>query len=218
MRRTERSGGCSYRGGVRPRAVVAFFPEADMPNPPERFEKLYQDHREDLYAYLVRSVREEHAALDILQDVFLNFFRVYREKPLPADDVQCRMYLFRTARNLLINYTGRAYSRRVQLVAEYSGTEDSVTGSKAGSVEDSVVNRLNQEAAEQHLQELLAQLPEQERTALLLRHTLDRKLEDIAEVLGTSIATASRVVRRGEKRLRELARSLPNSDYELPRS
>lgn len=170
---------------------------------------MYNDHREDLYAYLVRSVREENTALDLLQDVYLNFFRAYREKELPPDDVQCRMYLFRTARNLMINHSGRAYSRRVQLVAGYTGEERSVTATVQANPEDEVVDRMSLEADEQRLEQLLTLLPEQERSALVLRFTLNGKLEDIAGVLGVSVATASRLVQRAQRRLADLARTHP---------
>ena len=188
-----------------------------MPNPPERFSDLYEQHRADLYTYLVRSVRDENTAMDLVQDVYLNFFRVYRDRPLPADDVQCRMYLFRTARNLVINHVGRAYNRRVQLVGEYSGTEQSVTAGVRTGLEDSVVDRLNHEAAEGRLQELLGKLPEDERSALVLRHTLGGRLEDIASVLEVSVATASRMVKRAEKRLLQLARLEGDGVAEFPK-
>ena len=187
-----------------------------MPNPPERFAALYEQHREDLFSYLVRSVRDENTALDLVQDVFLNFFKVYRDRPLPPDDIQCRMYLFRTAHNLIINHAGRAYTRRVHLMADYVGNERSVTERSQSGLEDSVVDRLNEEAAEGRLRELLEELPAAERTAILLRHTLDRKLEDIAAILEVSVATASRMVKRAEKRLLDLARRQGGGGAEFP--
>lgn len=174
-----------------------------MESPPERFEDLYRQNQKDLFSYIIRSVREENLALDLLQDVFLNFFNVYRSKPLP-DDIQCRMYLFKIARNLIINHGNKAYTRKVDLIAEYSGAETPVMGKLEENLEEQVLGRMEAIEQEKQLQGLLTRLIENERTILLLRYSMDMNLEEIAEVMDISTATASRLVRRAAQNLRDL--------------
>lgn len=174
-----------------------------MESPPERFEELYRQNQKDLFSYVIRSIREENLTLDLLQDVFLNFFNIYRNKPLP-DDIQCRMYLFKIARNLIINHGNKAYTRKVELIAEYSGAETPVMGKQEGNLEDRVLGELHEIELERQLQDLLSRLIESERTVLLLRYAMDMNLEEIAAVMDISTATASRLVRRAAQNLREL--------------
>jgi RNA polymerase sigma-70 factor, ECF subfamily len=174
----------------------------------QRFARIYEDTRKDLYSYIIRSMREEHTSQDILQDVYLNFFRIFQQKS-PPDDRQCRMYLFRIARNLMINHSRRFYIRQVDLVEGYdTGPGAAGSAEPAQGVEDAVVDRMEAEEQEKILGELLGELEEEHRTALILRFQLDMRLEDIARVLQCSVSTASRtlqkaqqaVVRAGERR------------------
>lgn len=56
----------------------------------------------------------------------------------------------------------------------------------------------------EHLAGLLAQLPEAQRTAVVLRHVVDLPLSEVAEVLGCPVGTAKSHVSRGLARLRAL--------------
>ena len=171
-------------------------------NPPERFERIYEDNARDILTYLLRSVREEATARDLLQDTFLNFFRIYKEKPLP-DDTGCRMYLFRVARNLMINHGKSGYKQRVNLVAEYT---DSTEPSSTELPDAQYFRKEEVKHAEELIQKMLDQLDERSRTAVLLRFQEDMRLEDIAEVLKTSVSTVSRTIQKAQKRLSELSK------------
>ncbi|HEY2224713.1 RNA polymerase sigma factor [Actinomycetospora sp.] len=56
----------------------------------------------------------------------------------------------------------------------------------------------------EHLADLLARLPEAQRTAVVLRHVTDLPLTEVAEVLGCPVGTAKSHVSRGLARLRAL--------------
>lgn len=147
-------------------------------------------------------MREEATARDLLQDTFLNFFRIYKEKALP-DDTGCRMYLFRVARNLMINHSKSGYRQRVNLVAEYT---DSTEPSASEQPDSEYFRKEDVKHAEDLIQQMLEQLDERSRTAVLLRFQEDMRLEDIAEVLKTSVSTVSRTIQKAQKRLAELSK------------
>lgn len=171
-------------------------------NPPERFERIYEENSRDILTYLLRSVREEATARDLLQDTFLNFFRIYKDKPLP-DDTGCRMYLFRVARNLMINDSKSRYKQRVNLVPDYG---ENAEPSHRERPETAYFHQESVEQAENLIQQMLAQLDERSRTAVLLRFQQDMRLEDIAKMLDTSVSTVSRTIQKAQKRLAELSK------------
>ena len=169
------------------------------PDKRESFQRIYDENARDLLAYLMRSLRQESVARDLLQDAFLNFIRIFREKELP-EMTACRMYLFRTARNLLINYT---QSGRVRLEVSSPDAGESVPSSPL-STEESVLHRLDAELREEVLQEVLAGLDEQDRSILLMRHAHGMKLEEIAGAMDMSISTVSRRLHRSASKLMSL--------------
>ncbi len=165
----------------------------------QQFEAIYNDNKDDLYIYLVRNIRDENLAWDLLQDAFLNFVTIFKTKPLP-EKVACRMYLFRVARNLMINNSRTAYNRRVQL-ADPSQSEQNISFSSMTGVEEGVLNSMEQEETEGKLRMLLSELSEEERTALILRHYHDMKLEEISQILEVSVPTVSRMIKKASRRL-----------------
>lgn len=169
-----------------------------------QFAQIYRDNSEDLFLFIQRLIREENVAQDLLHDTFLNFFKVYNNKNLPAP-VECRMYLFRAARNLVINYTRRAYNRKVDLIPDYDAREnprDSVNG----NVENQVLARLHDRELEALMNSLLSDLQEDIRTAVVLRYYHDMHLEEISTVLDVSVSTVYRMVQKGVRFLYDAAK------------
>ncbi len=165
----------------------------------ERFAQIYTANQRDLFVYVLRSLRDESAAQDLLQDAFLNFVRIFQTRSLP-DGEQCRMYLFRIARNMIINHSRRFYNRRIDLVEGYE-SGPAAAAAQSADVADAVVDRVQSELDEKLLYELLDALPEEQRSILILRFQLEMRLEDIASVLEVSISTASRMVQKARQNL-----------------
>jgi RNA polymerase sigma-70 factor, ECF subfamily len=59
----------------------------------------------------------------------------------------------------------------------------------------------------QHMREALSQLDEQQREVLILRYVEGLRLQDVAEVMGTSVASTKMRHLRAIRRLRELLQS-----------
>lgn len=160
------------------------------------FQSLYEAFRKPIFLFLRRSTSSEEIALDLMQDVFLNFIRIFQERKLPDED-QCRMYLFRTARNILINYYKSAYNRKVSLT-------ENVENMPVSSLEDtSFIDSDEQRQAMQTFNKLLLHLNDTERQALLLRYEHDMTIEQVAEVLELSLTTAFRVIKKAKQQLVE---------------
>lgn len=170
----------------------------------DKYESIYRENRDDLYVYIVRSVRDENTALDVLHDAFLNFFRHFNDNEL-LNRRESRMYLFRIARNLIINNSRSAYNRKVDLGEM---TLISSGSSNQSGPEASVVRDDNERRYEKILHELLDELKEHERSALILRFYHDMKLEEISDVLGISISSVSRMVKKGLEKMEKRAKKM----------
>jgi len=98
-----------------------------------------------------------------------------------------RAYLFRIATNLWIDQV-----RRRQLISSsLSGSDDSLTGERS-------IQAL--EAASV----LMSQVAPQERSAVVLKEVFDFTLEQIAEVLSTTVGAVKSALHRGRARLEEV--------------
>ena len=177
------------------------------------FEELYNTHKADIYGYVIGYLRDESGALDIVQDTFLNFFNFHKNTEILPDPLLCRKYLFRIARNLIINHGKTAYKRRVELVGDYQEREP-VSGEGEESLENRVVEGLHNQELDRRFRNLLWELKEEEATALILRYNLDMNLEDIGEVLSRSTSAISRLLSRAVSRLKELGvkRGFPGAE------
>ncbi len=168
------------------------------------FAELYRLHAADVLKFLRRNLLDDASAQDLLQDAFLNFFRHYKTKELPAP-LACRMILFRAARNLMINHANQYYRRNVTI--EPSSTMEGLARTTHGA-EDAALQKMDAIRVRETLNQAMKQLPEVERTALILRHEHSCRLEEIGDVLGLSPSGASRMIDRAEKKLGQLCKEL----------
>lgn len=152
---------------------------------PGRFADLYELHFERVYAYVVRRVRDRHAAEDVTSEVFqqalANLPRYeWRGVPFAA-------WLYRIAANAIAD-RGRRSAREV-LVADPDDRPDE-------TLPDDV---------EQHarLFRLVRALPEDQRRVLLLRFAEQKSIREIADELGRSEGAVKQLQFRGLTILRE---------------
>jgi RNA polymerase sigma-70 factor (ECF subfamily) len=118
--------------------------DGQLPGDPDAaVRQLYCHHADALYAYVDRFCTDHASADDIVQETFI---RAWRHLPkLSADDRPIRPWLFRVARNLLIDAERAARSRPV--VSQAPPDEDGQTDCAL----DQVLDRELVTAALQHL-------------------------------------------------------------------
>ncbi len=166
------------------------------------FAQLVERHKAAVYTYLVRMVGDETEAEDLAQMVFLQIFRSARRYKPTA---KFTTWLFTIARHLCLN----ELRRRKRHAADY--IED-LHGGPAREIEvqlpdprpampDSEVLK-----AEffQMLEKALSQLPENQRTAIILFSQQGLSYEEIACVLGCSVQATKSIIHRARLYLREV--------------
>jgi RNA polymerase sigma factor (sigma-70 family) len=144
------------------------------------FASLVEEHRAAVWGYLVATAGPA-AAPDLLQDTLLSALRAY---PQVRDASNLRSWLLSVAHSRLVD-GARAKARRPEVLGEVP--ERGVTHAP---VDD-------------ELWTAVAQLPEKQRHAVVLRFVGDLAYAEIASLTDTSEPAARQNVRAGLRRLRE---------------
>jgi RNA polymerase sigma factor (sigma-70 family) len=146
------------------------------------FQRLLDEHRDDVYRFLVASLGRDDAD-DCFQETFISALRAY---PRLRDASNLRSWLFTIAHRKAID-AHRARSRRavsVEAVPDRAGTGEL---------------QLN---GEPELWRAVRELPAKQRAAVLHRYVNDLAYVDIGRVMGCSEEAARRSVHEGLKKLR----------------
>lgn len=169
------------------------------------FSVLLQRYQMPIYNFIARTVHDQDAAADLLQDVFT---RVIQSSDGFKKDSKFSTWLYAIARNLCIDHMRRMKHRRhASLDAPTNGVQESGAGSAwvermAGHSPD-----LDREAAGKDLRARIAQavtgLPDEQREVFLMRQIQQLPFAEIAIVVGASENTVKSRMRYALERLQE---------------
>jgi RNA polymerase sigma-70 factor (ECF subfamily) len=168
-------------------------------------EELFAKHQNEIYAYLVRMLRDPELAADLTQDAFVKAYRAYDSLQKPEN---ARAWLYQIAHRVALdNLRRRRIVRFVPLVGETRNT--------APSAEHMAMDlRLSGE-----LQAALEKIPERQRAALLLAELHDLTGLELAAALGVSHVAARALLTRARESLRQAlaAEQLATAEAEAAR-
>lgn len=140
------------------------------------FVPMIQEHYEPLFRWLVQMTHDSHLAEDLVQETFLKAFaNLRRFKP----GTNFRAWLFRIAHNSLISQHRSMKRQREPLTADVEMEE-----------EIQPLDKLEQEEEIEQISQAIDELPEQFRSAFLLRVNEEYSFREIANILGLSEETA----------------------------
>jgi RNA polymerase sigma-70 factor, ECF subfamily len=162
---------------------------------PLNFERLYDEHAQALFAFLLNFTRHEADTRDLLQEIFV---KVAKRPDLLEGVRDERAFLLRLAHNLAIDLIRRRGTREKhteQLVAETS-------------VIFAPTAQPDEDAFRQALAAALGELPAEQRAVVHLKLWEGLTFEQIAELLGIPLNTAASRYRYGIDKLRERLRPL----------
>ncbi len=155
-------------------------------------EELFQKHHGEIYAYLVRMLRDPELAADLTQDAFIKAYRAHASLEDPA---HARAWLYQIAHRVALDEI-----RRRKIVRFLPWTGESY-GSSPSAEHLAMEGRLSSD-----LQRALARIPERQRAALLLAELHDLTGLELATALGVSHVAARALLTRARDSLRrELA-------------
>jgi RNA polymerase sigma-70 factor (ECF subfamily) len=165
------------------------------------FEKLVQRHQTRLVGYLRGLTNTESDAEDLAQEAFL---RAYRSLKGFRGTSSFRTWLYQIATNAFRNWLEKRRNQAPvnagSIDAPPPGMDEAV---EPMGEENPEAQRLQRDAIDR----ALAQLPEDQREAVLLRDVEGFEYREIAEQLGVPLGTVESRIFRGRTKLKELLRT-----------
>ena len=162
------------------------------------FELLLRKYRTPLVSFLYRMVRDQAAAEDLAQEVFL---RVYRARKKYAPSAKFTTWLFRIATNLALNALRDGRFRQMEVSLDQPG-EDERPAMDLPDHRPGVEQELMARDRAAVIRRAIQALPEKQRAAVLLHKYHELDYDDIARVLECSQSALKSLLFRAYETLR----------------
>lgn len=151
-------------------------------------ETLFAKHHAEIYAYLVRMVRDADLAADLTQDAFVKAYRAYASL---QKDENARAWLYQIAHRVALD---EIRHRRIVRMVPWTGESRGAAPSAEHLAMDLRLSG--------PLERALARIPERQREALLLAEVHDMTGLELAATLGVSHVAARAILTRARESLR----------------
>ncbi len=152
-------------------------------------ETLFAKHHGEIYAYLVRMLRDPELAADLTQDAFVKAYRAYNTLQKGEN---ARAWLYQIAHRVALDdFRRRKIVRFIPFTGEAKGSSPSA-------------ERLAMDVRlSGPLERAMAQIPERQRAALLLAEVHDLTGLELSAALGISHVAARALLTRARESLRQ---------------
>ncbi len=164
------------------------------------FEALVEKYKQPVMNVIYRTLRDATEAEDLAQHVFL---QVYKSAHRYEVSTKFSTWIFTIARNLCLNEIRRRSRHPADSLDQTSPDDDQpirqVEDRKTFAPPDALLHG----ELEEKIGEALADLPEKQRTALLLCREDELSYEEIADVLGCSLSATKSLIHRARETLKQ---------------
>src|SRR5215831_15523480 len=150
------------------------------------FDTLFARYTPRVLTFLTRMVRDRARAEELTQDVFI---RIYNAAARYEPRARFSTYVFGIAHNLALNELARAHRKHEQARADLS--ELAAVDPAPGAEE-----KLDADRMRARLERAIADLPERQRAAVLLRSEQGLDYEEIAGALDASVSSVKSLLHR----------------------
>jgi RNA polymerase sigma-70 factor (ECF subfamily) len=165
------------------------------------FAELVEKYKQPLFNFVFRTLRDETETEDVAQNTFL---QVWKSRARYEHTAKFSTWIFTIARNLCLNEIRRRSRHPAESLEETHPEHDDQPSrqyeDKKGFLPTETA--LHGELARK-IEEALAALPENQRTAILLCRQDELSYEEIAEVLDCSLSATKSLIHRGRETLKE---------------
>ena len=165
------------------------------------FAVLVEKYQQPVMNFVRRTLRDEAEAEDLAQSVFL---QVHKSASRYVTTAKFSTWLFTIARNLCLNEIRRRTRHPTEsLDASLPESEDQPIRQFEDKRVVSPPESLLQRELVEKVEQALADLPENQRTALLLCRQDELSYEEIAEVLDCSLSATKSLIHRARETLKQ---------------
>lgn len=184
------SGGLASSDAQYGQTHDGFDPNED---PQEALRRLHEQYSNRLLGYAVSLLRVREDAEDVVQLVYLNAYNAIVDGRVPRQELP---WLFRITRNACLNKI-RSQQRR---------PTDPLDGVDVASNE-TVERQLDQRLHVSALRSALERLPDQQRTAIVMRELQGASYVEIAEAMRTTTGAVESLIFRARRQLTNTIRA-----------
>jgi RNA polymerase sigma-70 factor (ECF subfamily) len=151
-------------------------------------EALFAKHQREIYAYLMRMLRDSELAADLTQDAFVKAYKAYASL---EKDENARAWLYQIAHRVALDEIRR---RKIVRMVPFTGESKGAAPSAEHIAMDVRLSG--------PLERALARIPERQRDALLLAELHDLTGVELAAAMGVSHVAARAILTRARQSLR----------------
>ena len=165
------------------------------------FAGLVEKYKQPVMNFIFRSLRDEIEAEDLAQNVFL---QAWKSRGRYKQTAKFSTWLFTIARNLCLNEIRRRSRHPADSLEEaHAEHEDQPRQQYEDKSQIAPPDKLLHGELARKIEEALAELPENQRAAILLCRQDELSYEEIAEVLDCSLSATKSLIHRGRETLKE---------------
>jgi RNA polymerase sigma-70 factor (ECF subfamily) len=155
----------------------------------EAFRVLFETHKDRVYSIALRYAGDPAVAMDIAQDTFLKLLSSIQQF---RGDASFESWLYRLVVNSCLDY----HRKRRRFLPLLDEALDVFRAPRESALHD-----LLREEQTERVQQVVAQLPEEQRMVVVLRYTEGLSYEEIADLLGCRRGTVASRLNRAHKAL-----------------
>ena len=159
----------------------------------EAFQALIERHIDRGYAVAYRILQNASDAEDVLQDAFLQVWS--RRESWKPGKAKFSTWLFRVVTNRCIDQLRRKKTSSIDVLPELSDDNSNQS------------HILEMQQAIELLEDAMAELPEQQRIAIVFSYHENLSNGEIAEILETSVSAVESLLKRGRQKLRKILKN-----------
>lgn len=165
------------------------------------FEDLVEKYKQPVFNMIYRTLPDATEAEDLAQQVFV---QVYKSACRYRVEAKFSTWLFTIARNLCLNELRRRSRHPADSLEAQTQPEEEGPGRQFEDVRSvAAPDRLVQDELVAKVSEALKDLPENQRTAILLYQEQEKSYDEIAEILGTSLSATKSLIHRARETLKQ---------------
>ena len=165
------------------------------------FAELVDKYKQPVMNVAYRMLHDATEAEDLAQAVFVQVFKSAHRYQVSS---KFSTWLFTIARNLCLNEIRRRSRHRAESMdASHPEQEDQPLHQFEDTQTASPPERLLHGELADKIEQALAELPENQRLAIVLCRQEDLSYEDIARVLGCSVSATKSLIHRGRETLKQ---------------
>jgi RNA polymerase sigma-70 factor (ECF subfamily) len=161
-------------------------------------EALISRYKEKIFSSILFLVKDKYLAEDLFQETFIRIIDTLRSKRY-NEEGKFLPWAMRIAHNLCVDHF-----RKVKRTPTILTSDDKDIFEVIHVVEENAEQKIMRNQSHDKMHHMLAQLPEEQREVIVLRHFGDMSFKEIASVTNCSINTALGRMRYGLINLRKM--------------